>query len=244
MMAAVGFLAFEGSSVIEGFMSAWSFVLYAVYLVFFFLCIARFGDQIQNALLAAEIQPGWAVGGVRYAAYNLGIIPAVFFALRHAQRRQHTLVAGALAGPIAIVPGLLFYIAMVGHYPGILERPVPANFLLETLGSRAFQILFQVVLFGTLIETGTGLIHAVNERIASVFRERKAEMPAALRPAVAVAFLLAGAALSGFGLIDLVAKGYGTLTYLFLAVFVLPVLTVGIWKVMRAGGARQSTQGG
>jgi len=237
MMAAVGFLVFKGSSVIEGFLAFWSFLLYAVYIVFCILCFTRFGTEITGAFGSAEAQPGWAFGGVRYAAYNLGIIPAVFFTLRHAERRRHTVISGALAGPIAIIPGILFYVAMAGQYPEVLTKPVPANFILELLGSRVFQLVFQVVLFGTLIETGTGLIHAVNERIASVYKDRKSEMPNFLRPAVALGFLLAGAGLARFGLIDLVARGYGTLTYLFLIVFVLPVLTVGVWKVATARAA-------
>ena len=40
--------------------------------------------------------------------------------------------------------------------------------------------------------------------------------------------------LAQFGLIDLIARGYGTLTWLFLAVFVVPVLTRGVWKVVRS----------
>ncbi|NIR43431.1 MAG: hypothetical protein GWN99_01635, partial [Gemmatimonadetes bacterium] len=93
-----------------------------------------------------------------------------------------------------------------------LDRPVPANFLLEVLGSRPFQLVYQVVLFGTLIETGTGLIHAVNERVAVVYRETGRELPPLWRPVTATALLLVAAALSRVGLIDLIAKGYGTLT--------------------------------
>ena len=132
-----------------------------------------------------------------------------------------------------MVPTLLFYLAMVGHYPAILDRPVPANFLLELLGSRWFQIAFQVVLFGTLIETGTGLIHGMNERIAHVFKERRIEIPRMARPTLAVGFLLAGTLLAGVGLVDLIARGYGTLTWVFLLVYVVPVLTLGLWRIIR-----------
>ncbi|HEX9709889.1 MAG TPA: hypothetical protein VGB42_08000, partial [Candidatus Thermoplasmatota archaeon] len=82
----------------------------------------------------------------------------------------------------------------------------------------------------------TGLIHAVNERFAHVYEERGEHMPVGLRPAVALALLLAGTVLSRFGLIDLIARGYGTLTWAFLVVFVIPVLTWGVWKVARRGG--------
>lgn len=238
IMAAVGALVFFGSELVEKFLTVWSFLLYAVYFAFFLWCFSSFGDRISGTLAAGEVREGWFVGGVRYAAYNLGIIPAILFVTRHARSRRDSVVSGLLAGPIAILPGLLFYLAMVGQYPEILDRPVPANALLEVLGSRAFQILFQVVLFGTLIETGTGLIHAVNERIAGVFHERGTELPSGVRSAVALGLLLLGTVLARFGIIDLIARGYGTLTWAFLIVFVIPVLTVGVLKVVRATPTR------
>jgi uncharacterized membrane protein YkvI len=231
MMAAVGYLVFRGSKTIERFLAGWSFVLYTVYIILFLWSVTRFGGEIVAGLTSATVERGWAIGGVRYAAYNLAIIPAVLFSVRHAETRREAVGAGLLTGPIAIFPGLLFYLVMSGHYPVILDRAVPANFLLEALGSRTFQIIFQVVLFGTLIETGTGLIHAVNERIASVYSERKQPMPRVLRPAVAAGLLIAGALLAQVGLITLIAKGYGTLTWLFLIIFVVPVLTWGIVKI-------------
>jgi len=240
MMAAVGYLVFRGSETIEKVLASWSFVLYGTYVVFFVWSFSRFGDSILAALASGERSADWILGGVEYAAYNLAIIPAVLFSTRHLESRKEAVSAGLLTGPIAILPGLLFYTVMVGQYPQILERSVPANFLLELLGSRGFQIAFQVVLFGTLIETGTGLIHAVNERVESVYSEKGRPMPAFLRPATATVLLSAGALLARFGLVDLIAKGYGTLTWAFLVIFVVPVLTWGIWLIRKHDTARQS----
>jgi uncharacterized membrane protein YkvI len=235
MMAAVGYLVFRGSGTIERVLAVWSLVLYSVYVVLFVWSFSRFGGDTIAAVMNEDIAPGWAVGGVKYAAYNLAIIPAVLFAVRHADTRKEAVTAGLLTGPIAIVPGLLFYLVMCGQFPAVLERAVPANYILEVLGSRTFQIVFQVILFGTLIETGTGLIHAVNERVASVFLERSRPMPRLIRPATATILLVLGSLLASFGLIDLIAKGYGTLTWLFLVIFVIPILTLGIWKIRQQG---------
>lgn len=242
IMSVIGFLVFKGSLLIERVLATWSFVLYGVFILLFALCFSRFGGAIMSNLTVWRTGGGWFLGGVRYAAYNLAVIPAVFFCIRHLESRKEAVTAGLLAGVIAIVPGVLFYIAMSGFYPGILDRPVPANYLLEILGSPFFQLLFQIVLFGTLIETGTGLIHAINERIAGVYRERGTSMPALLRTLVALTLLLTGSILARFGLIDLIARGYGTLTWLFLFIFVIPVLTRGIWMV-RAGKYTNSLQG-
>jgi uncharacterized membrane protein YkvI len=231
MMTAVGILVFYGNRVIERFLSAWSFVLYAVYVVFFVWSYVRFGPAIGDALTDTPQADAVLVGGIEYAAYNLALIPAILFCTRHARDRRDAVRAGLLAGPIAMAPALLFYSTMVSQYPGIIDETVPVNAVLAALGSPGFQIVFEVVLFGTLIETGTGMIHAVNERIATVYRERHATMPAPVRPAVALALLVLGAALSNAGLVDLIARGYGTLTWYFLAVFVVPVAILGPLKL-------------
>ena len=233
IMLAVGALAFGGSSIIEKVFSVWSFVLYGVYIVFFAWCFRDFGRDIVGNLGAAPLGSGWAWSGVRYAGYNLAIIPACFSVLRSHDNRRDTLVAGALTGPIAMIPALLFVVAMIGEFPSILDQRVPSNQILEVLGSRGFQVTFQVVLFGTLIETGTGLIHAVNERIAGLLQDRERRMPEWVRPTVAVGFLLLGTAVSRFGLVGLIASGYGSLTLAFIAVYVVPVLTLGVWKIWR-----------
>jgi uncharacterized membrane protein YkvI len=89
------------------------------------------------------------------------------------------------------------------------------------------------MLFGTLIETGTGLIHAFNERVATVYRTHGAEMPRRLRPLIAVIVLTAGWLLSRFGIIALIARGYGFMTWFFIVVLVIPLLTLGAWKIRR-----------
>jgi uncharacterized membrane protein YkvI len=235
IMVAVGALALGGSRWIERIMAGWSFVLYGSFLALFVWCFQRFGGQIIQVLEAESDLGRWGIAGVRYAAYNIALIPALLFSVRHLKSRHETILAGALTGPIAMIPALLFFLAMVSQYPAIVDRDVPANFLLELLGSRGFQIAFQVVLFGTLVETGTGLIHGVNQRIAHVFEERGKEMPGILRPTLGVGFLLAGTLLAGVGLVGLIADGYGTLTWVFLIVYVLPVLTLGLWKISRPG---------
>jgi uncharacterized membrane protein YkvI len=48
---------------------------------------------------------------------------------------------------------------------------------------------------------------------------------------VAIGLLGLGTVISRFGLIDLIAKGYGTLTIGFIVVYVIPVLTLGVMKI-------------
>ena len=231
LLVVIGALVFRGTDAIERSFAGWSFMLYGVYVVLFAWSIARFGGEIGGALDGGEVLAGWFSSGARYGALLVSLVPAMLFATRHIRRRREALWAGGLAGPIAMIPGLLFYLALVGQYPGVLERPVPANHLLEVLGSRAFQIAFQVVLFGTLIETGAGLIHAFNERIAGVYRGRGREMPVRLRPLTAVVLLLSAYLLSRVGLVELIGKGYNAMSFVFTVIVVVPLLTVGVYRL-------------
>ena len=236
MTVLIGLLIFKGTDTIERFLSAWSFVLYGVYVILFAWALARFGPGIRDAFGASEVGSGWFVGGVAYAGYNLAIIPAILFSIRYVETRKEAFTAGALAGPIAMIPALLFYVAMVAFYPAVTDQPVPANVVLEGLGSRWFQILFQVMLFGTLVETGTGMLHSVNERFAASLEERGRSLSDRARAQIALGWLVVGAVIAQFGLIGLIARGYGTLTWVFIGIYVVPIMTIGVWRIAKANG--------
>lgn len=232
-LGAVALLLFYGSVAIERFFAGWSFALYAVFVALVVWSLVRFGSTLGPSFAASALDGDWLVKGVQYGGYNLSAAAVALFTVRHIQTRNQAVWAGLLAGVIGMLPAFFFYLAMVPHYPGIVDATVPSNFILEALGSRTFQIAYQVILFGTLIETGTGMIHAVNERLAVTRRERGAGMPGWARPVVAAVFLGIALSLTPLGLIDLISRGYGTITWGFIVYYVLPVLTVGAWLAFR-----------
>jgi uncharacterized membrane protein YkvI len=233
MLTAVGFLTFKGSGLIENFLSVWSMILYAVYAAFLVVGLIKFGPEIQKNFSEGVIQSGWALGGFKYALYNLGNIAAVLFCLNHIEKRKEAISAGLIGGVIGIIPAVLFYIPVVGLYPGVLSEEIPAVFLLQKAGIAALLIVFQVILFGTLIETGTGFIHAVNQRIQVTLKSKGKKFAQWHRPIVAVVLLLIALGISTFGLINLIAKGYGAASWGFLVVFILPLVTLGIYKIIK-----------
>lgn len=233
MLAAIGFLTFKGSRMIERFLSGWSILLYIIYALFLIGALIKFGPQIQQNLAKNVIKPEWPLAGFKYALYNLGVIPAILFCIRHIKTRKEAISAGLIGGIIGILPAFLFYISVVGFYPGVLPEEIPARYILQKIGSPLLLISFQVVLFGTLIETGTGFIHAVNERLQSTLKARGKALLQWQRPVVAVVLLLIGLGISTFGLISLIAKGYGTISWGFFFVYIIPILTIGLYKIFK-----------
>jgi uncharacterized membrane protein YkvI len=238
IFAGIGFLAFKGSRLIERFLSSVSILLYIVFGLFLIISVARFGPLIQQKLSEAIIQPGWTTGGLKYALYNIACIPAVLFCIKNLETRKEAVTAGLLAGVIGILPGTLILFALVAHYPSVLPEEIPVVFALSKINLPFFMYFYQIVLFGALITTGTGFIHSFNERFQSAFQERGREFPQWARPVVAIGLLLVGLALSAFGLVQLVARGYGTASYGVFLVFVFPLMTLGLYKIIREKGSQ------
>jgi uncharacterized membrane protein YkvI len=237
LLVVIAFLAFKGTRLIEGFLSAWSFVLYAVYFSVCVLSMHVFGPMIREALTAFPVEPGWFLSGFRYGVLQLSLVPAVLFSTTYFKGRRDAMIAGALTGPILMIPAALFYFGMLGQFPDIVERPIPVNQMLEGLGSSFLLLAFPVVLIGTFIETGTGMIHAFNERLAGGLRSLGKTLPPWARPTIAVGLLLGALLLSRLGIIDLIAVGYGALTWVFIVVLAIPLFTIGAWKVFGPKGA-------
>ena len=233
LMVAIAFLVFKGSQVLAGVLSFWSLVLYTVYITAFALSMKHFGPLVSEQLANSRFGGGWLSNGIRWAALQCALLPVALFTLSHHVTRKHALISGALVGPLYLVPAILFMFAMIPHYPDIVGAAIPLNYVMQQIGSPVLLIAFQIVLFGTFIETGAGLVHGFNERLAATLKAVGKDLQDAWRPIVALTVLFVAMVLSRFGIIDLVAEGYGTLTWFAIAVFVIPVLTIGIRKISR-----------
>lgn len=231
MMGAVALLTFYGSNMIGKVMACWSVLLYGVYIILLVVTFVQMGDRIEDVMTSASAGEGWFSSGLRYAGYNINL-PAVLFCIAMLRTRKETLGAGLITGAITIIPALLFYIAMMSQYPQIGEQPVPALYLMAQLNIGWLEVFFNIVVFGTFIETGAGILHAINERIDQHARERGRDLSPLARSGVAFALLLISIyGATAIGIVDLIGKGYGLLTYVFIAVLVVPLLTLGIWKI-------------
>jgi len=125
--------------------------------------------------------------------------------------------------------------AKVAWYPQIGSEPLPSDYILRQLGMPVFHLLFQTMIFSALLESGTAAVHATNERVAAAWRTHRAgELPTAWRFAIAAALLVGSIFIADrFGLVALIARGYRALAWLFLVVYIVPLLTVGVWRLRR-----------
>jgi uncharacterized membrane protein YkvI len=238
----IALLAWLGTKAIEVFFSAWGVLLVVAYVGFMFVCVSAFGESIVANIVAADGPgAGWFRGGVTYAGYNIMVMPALLFCARHQIRRREALVAGALAGPIAILPGAVFFVAMLAQYPQILNAAIPLQTLLHALDVPWLTVGMQVAIFGTLLQTGIGVLHGFNERLLGARADSGAISIRRVRVTTSVALALVAMLLATrIGLIDLIAKGYGFLAWVIIAIYAMPLLTVGVWRIFAGPVASES----
>jgi uncharacterized membrane protein YkvI len=235
LIASISLVAAFGNTSVERLFKWVSIFLYAVYGGFFVLCLSAFGQRIMANLTLPAPHRGWVAGGLTYAAYNVVAAVIILPVLRHLRSTRDALVAGALAGPLAMLPALLFFVSMLAFYPQIGAEALPSDFLLRRLNIPVFHVLFQFMIFLALLESGTGCVHAFNERIAQAYVAQFARGLSRLaRLSISAVLLLSAIFLAArFGLVTLIARGYRGLAWLFLILFVIPVMTLGVWRLYR-----------
>ncbi len=230
----IALMLYRGDQSIEKMLSFWTI---ALYLLFGTLCFYSFREGSENIMreLSLKSEEGSmfsaCFAGIRYAGYNLGLIPAVLFTVRRLGSRTEALSSGLLAGIIAITPGIFLYLSLLSVGGEIKEAPVPTLLILERVGNSFLLVGYNVVMVMTLIETSVGLLHALNERIMAQLKSEKKEKMSWLRAAVGFSFLTASALLAQMGVIDLIAKGYNALTWVMIIVYILPLMTFGIYTI-------------
>ena len=228
-------LVLKGTEAIETVLSFWSYVLYAVYILFLIVVFSKFGGEIGAEFSKGEIAPTWFSSGLTYAFYNLVVVPLVLYTIRDCESRKEAVGCGILSGVIAIVPGILLLLTMGCNMAEAVSAETPVTVIFDMLDMRWLYILFEIVLFGTLIETGTGFIKATTDRLEVAMTNSGKQIPASLHATLVIGLTAIGICISTFGLTNLIAKGYGTACYGFLILFAIPMLTLGIYKISKSG---------
>jgi uncharacterized membrane protein YkvI len=242
LMACIAGVVAFGNPAVERLFRDVSYLLYGVYALFIVIALAKFGSRVPAGFEAFPQTSGWAVSGITYFGYNIIGAVVILPVLRHLTSDRDAVVAGVIAGPLTMLPALLFFIPMVAFYPDVQSATLPSDYLLQRIGIPAFHLLFQAMIFSALLESGTSSVHAINERIDHAWQARKGRpLSHRARLTIAAVLLVACMFLAGrFGLVALIANGYRALSYVMLATFILPLLTIGVWQIARGTDVQPS----
>jgi len=139
--------AIFGTTLIEKLLSFWSIILYGVFAIMFLVVYFLYGDAIGSSFNQQPSDISWTMGGIKYAAYNIGLVPAILFCVRHIETRKEAIISGLVAGAIGMIPAVFMFFAMLSQYPNVLNASVPVNAVLDKIGWDWFKLIFQILLY-------------------------------------------------------------------------------------------------
>lgn len=244
LVGITGGLMFFGDSIIERFETWGTVLLYIGYLIFSGMVIFNSSGNIGRVFSEADMSYSGEVGvlpilwtGVIYVAYNLCVYPASMFSLKRQKSRKECVVSGILAGFLMTIPWFLTYFSLMSYYPSdsVLGAEIPWLVMMENVGAPAVcSVGFGLVMGWTLIETSTGVIHALLGRINVELNERgRTELNRKKQAVITIAILVAACLMSRFGIVALIEQGYTAISYAMMLLYLLPIVTIGVYKILK-----------
>lgn len=233
LLLLVTLVAFYGRTWVTRVLAFKAALLCIVFVAYFVIVVGSSGEQIAIQLDRGEVGEGWASGALRYVLYSSVVIPAMLFATTSIQTRAQAIASGIVSAVAGTVPAVLVHISFAPGYPEVLGQPVPMYWMIAALGLPLLTAAYLLVLFASLVDTGLCFIQSVNERIDGWSLERRARPLSGLaRAGTAIACVLVSGSLSFVGIVSLIARGYGAMAWGFLVLFVAPLLTIGLHKLV------------
>ena len=234
MLIAVAILTFFGREWVTRFLASWSVLLYLVFIVYFVVVISGLEPADWEGKLDWTVESSWMISSLQYALYNITGVPIILYAARAIETQRQAISSGLIGGLIAMFPAILFHMSFVGAYPEILQEALPVYAIFASLSMPVLYACYLVILFGTFIETGAGDMQGIVERLDTWWSERTgAKLKRAHHAMFAVCAMGIAGILSEFGIVDLIAEGYGTIAWGFLFVYLIPLFTVGLYRLRR-----------
>jgi len=242
IIAVVGILHFYGRRVIESFWALSILALYIMYLTLWAYTLTARGGEALQQLSKGVVPVGTAsdalVDGFRYTAYNLIVlIPALTSVDRFTSRGQ-SLLAAILSVLLVYGTATIIWLCFAGFYPEIVGEAVPWIYALKTINAPSWVFtLYTVVLLYTLLTTGVGMTYGLLRRVDMHLKLLRGRGLTRVTEAITAMIVLVIALVAAqVGLIALIAKGYGTMAWIFFILYFIPVITIGMYKVFRTRG--------
>lgn len=242
IIAIVGVLHFYGRRAMEAFWVIGTIGLYIMYFILWGYMFAAKGDEAFKNL-AAGLHRGTpldaAMDGFRYVVYNLSVIfPALVFVDRF-KGRFESLIASILAVILIYGAATAIWISFMAYYPNIIGAAVTWYDILKPEGPYWLLAIYVFWIFYTLVETALGMIYALIRRIDAQLKLHGITLGRAGEALLSAAILFIAIIIARTYLIVLMAKGYGTMAWVFFIVYVIPLITIGVLRLLKPEWRRE-----
>lgn len=232
----VALLHFFGRKIIEAYWIVGTVGLYAMYFIIWAYVLAlKGGVSLSN--LAAGLSQGTSseaiVDGFKYTLYNLCVVMPALQSIDRYKGRTESLVATVLA--VALIHGaaIAIWLCFMAYYPEVIGMTAPWYEILKGMGAGWALAIYVFWIFYTLVETALGMVYAIIRRIDSQLKLRGKALNRRTEALLSLAILAVSIVTAQVGLVYLVAQGYGTMAWVFFGVYFVPVVTIGVVRLLK-----------
>lgn len=234
-------LLYQGRHLVEMSMLATTLLLLTCAALLVMGAINAHGQTITQQLADSTIDAPNLVKNVGiYAVAVSAYVPTLLYASRELKTRAEVLVAACASGIAMMLAPLAFHLAYLGRYPEILDQAIPNAWIAADVMPGWFSALFVLVLNIVILQTAVGLLQGIIERL-DAWSVNNSGNPLSRKQhgLVSAGCMVLCLALSTFGIQKLLGWMYDVFFWLFLVIVVLPLFTVGVYRIWTG---RASTQ--
>jgi uncharacterized membrane protein YkvI len=191
-------------------------------------------DAIGTSFSRVDHEGGAVFKGLIYAIGGGGYIPLLLYCATKLKSRSEAVIAGLAAALIAAVPALIFHLGFMTRYPEIIDQRIPAYWMFREIGATAMLNVYVVVMFVLVAQTGVGVLQGLIQRV-DVWSQSKrgVALSPARRALIAGSAAAMSVALGSMGIVALILRGYTIMFASFIFVFVMPLVTYGVYLIVR-----------
>ncbi len=227
-------LNYYGREVVEKSMMLSIAALFAVLAVLVAQLFTGHVGRIVERFATIDHQPGGILTGLQYAIVNGGYLPILLYCAMGLRSRAEAFTAAAVAALVCVIPAAIFHFALMLHYPEIVDERIPAYWMFDNLSTPLLLNVYVVVMFVLVAQTGVALMQGLIQRIDGWHvRHRGRSMSRLGHAGVATVVVASSLALGSMGIIALILRGYSLMFASFIVVFVIPLLTYGVYLVYK-----------
>lgn len=227
---AIVILAFYGRELVIRLMACWSMVLYLTFIGYLVVVFSFYDLELVDRVSETTSNKSWWVKSMEFTFFSVILGVAMLFALRNTKTVKQAFIAGVLGVQLFMIPRVLFHLSFSQELPEVLAQPVPIYWVINKMNISMLLPIYTIVLIGTYVQSGSGIIQAINERVDQwLFERGRLKVSKFEHAGIAIAIIITSLGLAQIGIIDLVAKGYALLGYIWLILLIFPLLTVGIY---------------
>jgi len=227
-------LTYFGQNVVKKSMVLSVAALFIVLVVLVIQLTSGHLDRIIHVFTSVDHQGGGVSTGLKYAIVSGGFVPLLLYCATGLRSRSEAFAAGVVAAAISVIPALVFHSAFLVDYPGIIAERIPVYRIFELISTPFMLNAYALVMFVLIAQTGVGMQLGLVQRLdAWQIRRKQKPLTPAWHAVAAIVTVTTGVALGTMGIVALILRAYSLMFYCFVVVFVVPLLTYGVYLVFR-----------